>query len=232
MPQTITILSAGAPKTAVARCAGEFQRLSGCEMSYSFATATGLRERVGGGTAAADIVIAPVEAVGDFDDAGRTVRGTGVVIGGVAAGVVVRDGAPLPDISSAASLKQAVLDADAVIYNEGSSGIYIVTMIERLGIAAAINDKTVRVSNGAAVMAYLVESGTEKSIGFGQVTEIRLHEDQGVRLAGALPDEIGNVTTYTAALLSDAAEPDGARKFLEFLATPAAKEIIVATGVA
>jgi molybdate transport system substrate-binding protein len=225
----IQVLSAGAPKTGVARCAAAFERASGISVAYRFATATALRQAVGGGEADAEIVVAPVEAVADFEALGL-VTGTTVVLGGVAAGVVVRDDdAPDPDISSANSLKAAILAADRLVYNEGSSGLYIAKLMERLGIAEAVAGKTERVANGAAVMAKLVELAPAGAIGFGQVTEIRLHAEAGVRLVGPLPDPVGNVTTYGAALLSGTGGP--ARDFLAYLATGEAHEILVATGI-
>jgi len=51
----------------------------------------------------------------------------------------------------------------------------------------------------------------------------------GERLVGPLPDAVGNVTTYAAALLSGAGGP--ARDFLAYLATGEAHGIFVATGV-
>ncbi len=58
-----------------------------------------------------------------------------------------------------------------------------------------MKDKTTRVPTGGAVMKHLASSKTEREIDFGQVPEILVYKDQGVKLVGPLPREIENVTT-------------------------------------
>ncbi len=227
----LRVLSAGAPQTGVNGCIDAFRRAAGDEVEADFATAPAIREKVEGGAAGADIVIAPVTAIRDFENQGLTVAGTSVVIGGVKAAVVVRSGAEAPDISSAEALKAALLAAGSVVYNEASSGVYIARMLERLGIAGAVAPKTVRVASAAAVMEHLAASRAAGEIGFGQLPEIRRFEDRGVTLVGPLPREVENVTVYAAALLADSKSPAPARSFIEFLTTPRAKEIFAAAGV-
>jgi molybdate transport system substrate-binding protein len=166
----IRVLSAGAPKTAVSRCAEAFESATGQSVEVTFATAPVLRERVEQGTAEADVVVAPVPGMDGFEQAGQVVPGKRVVIGAVRAGVVVRDGAPEPDISTANSLKAAILMADSIVYNKASSGQYIARMMENFGLTDAIRDKITLVANGAAVMKFLAESRAGNEIGFGQIT--------------------------------------------------------------
>jgi len=228
---SIRVLSAGAPKTAVSRCAEAFQTATGHAVDVTFATAPVLRERVVHGTAEADVVVAPVPGMDAFEHAGYVVAGERTVIGAVKAGVVVRDGAPEPDISTADSLKAAILAADSIVYNQASSGQYIARMIENLGLTEAIRDKTTLVANGAAVMKFLAESRIGNEIGFGQVTEIRLHGDRGVKLVGPLPKEVENVTTYAAGVMSDAKTAAEAKALIGFMATPEGREICAASGL-
>lgn len=231
MSETVVILSTGAPKTGVSRSAEAFRDATGTGFEVSFVTAPVLQGKVAAGEDGADMVVAPVAALQGFEAERRTVAGTSVVVGSVKAAVVVRDGATAPDLSSAATLKQAILDAGSVVYNTATSGLYIEQMMERLGVAEAIRGKTVRVANGAAVMAHLAASRIENEIGFGQATEIRLHGDRGVTLVGALPEEVGNVTTYGAALLSHAAAAGPAGALVEFMGSPEGRKIFAATGV-
>ncbi len=226
----IRILSAGAPKGGVGACAEAFASATGGEVSVEFATAPVLRERVEGGGAAADIVVAPVPDLQRFDEAGLTVAGTGVPVGSVRAGVAVRAGAPAPDISSAAAFEKALLAADEIVYNEASSGRYIADLLKRLGLADALRDKTVRVPNGAAAMKHLAGS-SGAVIGFGQIPEIRRITGEGVALVGPLPEPLGKTTTYAAGLLAGAASPDAARALLDFMATPEARRLCAEAGL-
>ncbi len=226
----IRILSAGAPKLGVRRCADEFERANDATVATEFATAPVLRERVEAGTAAADIVVAPVPDLERFAAAGHVVAGSAVEIGSVRAGVAVRTGASLPDMSSAAAFEQALLAADGIVYNEASSGRYIAELLQRLGLADALAAKTVRVPTGAAAMQHLAASrGTV--IGFGQIPEIRRFADEGVTLVGPLPEPLGKTTTYAAGLLSGARQADAARALLAFLAAPDAQALRRAAGL-
>ncbi len=228
--ERIRILSAGAPKGGVAACADAFAAATGIAVAVEFATAPVLRERVEGGAANADIVVAPVPDLEHFESSGLTVAGTAVPVGAVRAGVATPAGAPAPDISSAAALERTLLDADAIVYNEASSGRYIAEMVKQLGLAEALASKTVRVPTGAAAMEYLAGS-TGTVIGFGQIPEIRRFTEAGVALVGPLPAPLGKTTSYAAALLSDAATPEAARDLLQFIAAPASRAMLAMAGL-
>ncbi len=227
----IRVLSAGAVKRGVGTLAEAFGRDTGAIVTVTFATAPVLKGKVEDGTAEADVVIAPVPAMKGFEEKGLVVAGTSAVIGGVKAAVVVRDGADAPDISTAETFKYAILDADSLVYNRASSGLYIEELMARLGVADAVAAKTTRLGTGGEVMKHLAASEVAKEIGFGQIPEIRVYADQGVTLVGPLPEEIGKPTTSAAALSATARAPEPAQAFIDSMATPAAKEIFRATGV-
>jgi len=168
-----------------------------------------------------------------FEAAGNVLAGIRTILGSVKAGVVIRKGAPEPDISSAESLKAAILAADFIVYNVATSGQYIVQMMEKLGVAEAISDKVVTVPNGSGVMMHLAESPIENEIGFGQLTEIRVHEDRGiaVKLVGALPAGVENVTTYCAGVFAGAADPEAAKQLVAFMASAEGQALCRASGL-
>ena len=147
--------------------------------------------------------------------------------------MVVRAGAKVPDISSADTLKAAILSAESVVYNVATSGQYIVQMMDKLGVAEAIKDKVVAVPNGSGVMMHLADSSLENEIGFGQLTEIRIHEDRGiaVKLVGALPAEVENVTTYCACVFANADDTEAAKKLVSFMASAEGQSICQASGL-
>lgn len=229
--QTIRILSAGAPKTGVRQCAEAFSQEAGQPFEVEFATAPVLKERVGTGAAGADVIVAPVAAMEVFSSAGQVMADSVSVIGSVTAGVVVRNGMREPDLTSVEAFTRDLVAADGIVYNLASSGQYVAKMIEGLGIAEEVASKTARVASGAAVMEQLADGPAANIIGFGQITEIRLHEHLGVHLVGPLPEAIGKVTTYAAAVLADAAAPEVARSLVDFMVSADGKGIFIATGV-
>lgn len=228
---SLKVLSAGAPKTGVSRCAEAHFRQTGRPVEIDFATAPMLRSRVARGEAKADVIVAPLPDLREFEASGRILPEYSIVLGSITTGVVVRAGAPLPDLSSAETFKHALLAADSLVYNRASSGLYIARLMERLGIAAAVEAKTTRVPTGAAVMQHLARSRAAREIGFGQMTEIRRHLAQGLELAGPLPAEIGKVTRYAAGLLTPARAPEAAGALLAFMASPEGREILAGTGL-
>ena len=161
----------------------------------------------------------------------RDVAGIGAVVGSVKAGVAVRAGAPAPDLSSVESFTEALRAAQSLVYNEASSGQYIAQLMDRLGLTEELAAKTLRLPTGAAVMGHLAESAVEREIGFGQLTEIRLHLDLGLELVGPLPEAIGKTTTYGAGLLAVARAPKPTKALIEFMASPEGRRIFVNTGV-
>lgn len=230
MPATIRILSAGAPKLGVGRCASSFSRKTGHEVDTEFATAPILRERVHRGNAAADILVAPVALIHDLMAGGHVEAGTDVIVGSVTAGVAVREGVPMPDISSVEALRSTLLTADTVLYNQASSGKHIVDMIEKLGLAKELAARTELFANGASVMVRLAEGNAPCEIGFGQITEIKRFEGGGVVLAGPLPAEVGKKTTYVAGLLAGAAAVS-ARALLAYMDTAEARRMYAEAGL-
>ena len=225
----ISIISAGAVEPGVTAAAEAFRAQTSTAVKIRFATAPAIRERVGRGEAA-DVVIAPPALIDELAKAGKLDGSGRAAVGRVGVGVVVRDGTAKPDVSSADGLKRALLDADSVVYNKASTGLYLDQLFARLGVAAQVKAKETRYPDGAAVMEHVI-SGKGKEIGFGAITEIRLFADKGAQFVAPLPAETQNYTSYAAAPSTAPANREGAAAFVKFLATPAARAAFQAKGV-
>jgi molybdate transport system substrate-binding protein len=174
-----------------------------------------------------DVVIAPPPAVLDeLAKSGKVDSKARVPVGRVGIGVAIREGAPKPDISTTDAFKRAVLDAEAIIYNRASSGLFVEGLLQRLGLAEQIQAKTKRYA-GSDMMEPLIK-GSGKEIGLSPVTEILLYRGKGLQLVGPLPADIQNYTSYAA---EPSSKSEAALAFVRFLGTPAAKAIFVAAGV-
>lgn len=231
--ETVKILSAGAPKTGVARCAEEFAGSQGQKFTLEFATAPVLRERILNDNPDIDIVIAPEKAFTQFKESAKLVENYGGRIGAVKAAVVIRKNSHKPDLTSAATLKQAIIEADGLVYNKASSGQYIEKMIGNLGLVEIAATKTVRTSTGAGVMEHLTQSLLEFEIGFGQITEIQVQIDKrlGVELVGPLPKKVENITTYYVGLLQSSGNKNNAKALVDYMLSDEGEKIFRATGV-
>lgn len=224
----LTSLATLAVQGAVLPLARDFEREHGHRITFVFDTGPNLARRVGAGESA-DVLIAPAAVVAQALTDGRVVAGTPADIGRVAVGVAIPRGAARPDLGSVDAFKAALLRADAVVYSQGTSGVYIEQLFRQLGVTDAIAGKLVRLPNGGAAMERIASSRAN-DIGFTMVSEIRMFEDRGVVLAGMLPAAIQNYTTYTAAVLTGSPNRTAAQAFVRHLTTPAARTMLVSTG--
>ncbi len=225
----IDVLSAGAVEPGLHAAADAFRKATGDEVKIRFATAPALRQRVGNDESA-DVLIAPPAVIDELAKAGKVDANARIPVGRVGVGVAVRQGAPLPGVSSAEALKRAVLEAESLVYNQASTGTYVHGLLQRLGAADAAAAKTKRYPDGDAVMAHLIK-GSGKEVGFGAITEIMLYADKGLRFVGPLPPDVQNYTDYAAVPLATGKNPAGAKKFLEYLSGAEAKRVFAEKGI-
>jgi molybdate transport system substrate-binding protein len=225
----IKVLAAGGMQPGLNAAAQVFRDKSGVEAKFTYEPPVDLGKRVAGGEAA-DIVVSSPTVIADLSKAGKVLADGQMHLGRVGVGVVVRQGAPLPDVASTEALKSALIDAQAVVYNTASSGTYIDGMLKKIGVYDQIQGKLIRLWDGTAVMHHLME-GTAKEFGFGGITDILLYRDRGLRLVGPLPAEIQNYANYSAAVIAGAPNPDAAKAFMAYLASPDGRALFVANGI-
>jgi len=150
-------------------------------------------------------------------------------VGKIGLGVAMSRNARRPDVSSVDALKASLLQADAVLYSRGASGLLIEKLLQDMGIADQLKAKTAQLATGGDVMQRLGKaSGTE--IGFTMVSEIKQGEAHGGRLVGPLPPAAQTYTTYDAVVMSGARAPEAARAFVRAITTPAARQVFAAAG--
>ncbi len=224
----IQVLSAGAIEPGLKAAAAAFDKQTGHTTRITFNTAPELRKRMEGNPAF-DVVIAPPAVINDFAGTGKLLAARAPV-GRVGMGVTVRDGAAVPDISNADALKRSVLDAESLVFNRASTGLYLEGLLKKMDIYSQVEGKTVRYPDGAAVMEHVIK-GKGREIGFGAITEILLYQGKGLKLIGPVPAEVQNYTSYTAAPLASTTQAALAQEFVTFLSGPVGKPLFVAAGV-
>jgi molybdate transport system substrate-binding protein len=211
MAAEIKVLSAGAVEPGLRAAAASFKKQSGHDVNITFNTAPEIRKRIGAGDAF-DVVTARVN------------------LGRFGVGVAMRPGAPVPDISSSDALKRSVLEADSIVFNRASTGIYLENLLKKMGIYEQVEKKTTRYPDANAVMEHVLK-GKGKEFGFGPITEILLHSGKGLKLVGPLPAEVQNYTSYSASPMAAAANAEPAKAFVRYLGSAEAKALLVAAGV-
>jgi molybdate transport system substrate-binding protein len=216
---TIKVMSAGAVKSVVAALGAEFERESGITIDYNFGTAGALRDRVKGGETA-DLVIVSESAIAELAKLGHVVAQTVTDLGRTVTGVIVRRGAPSPDIATPDAFKQALRNARSIAYTDpkagGSGGIMFVALLEKLGMLDEVNAKAVLGKGGFDVSQIVADGRAELGTTF--VSEAL--PVKGLTIVGTLPGELHNANTYTAAVHTKAVDRAGAEAFLSKLIAP------------
>jgi molybdate transport system substrate-binding protein len=180
----------------------------------------------------ADVVILDGSSADDLAKRGLVRADSKVVFALSQIGMVVRAGAPKPDIASVDAFRQLLLSAKSIAYSDSGSGTYISTkMFAKLGIADQVAGKSrkVRGPPSGEPVAAVVARG-ESEIGFQQVSEL-IHVP-GVTFVGAIPNELQPGFTFAGALTSSARQPEAAAALIRFLASPEAAPIILKAGLA
>jgi molybdate transport system substrate-binding protein len=227
----VKVMISGGFTAALRDLAPEFERATGHKLVVIFGPSMGttpqaIPNRMQRGEPV-DVVIMVGYALGDLIKQGKVAADSRVDLAGSGVGVAVRAGAPKPDISSPAALKNALLQAKSIAYSDSASGVYVSTeLFQRLGIVDQVKGKSRMIP--AEPVGGVVARG-EAEIGFQQMSE--LLPVAGIDLVGPLPSEVQNITVFSAGVATSAKEPQAARALIKFLASPEAAPAIRKTGL-
>jgi molybdate transport system substrate-binding protein len=225
----IKLLCAVALQPGMVALIPDFEKSAGHKVTIVYGTAGAVAGRVQEGEAA-DIVISAAPLIEQLQAQGKVVAGSRVIVAKVGVGVFVRKGTAKPDISSTDAFKRSMLAAKSIAYPDpaggGASGIYLASLLERLGIAVEMKPKTKLFPPTEVLYASVANGDVE--IGFNQLSEILAQPT--VELAGPLPSAIQNYTQFAPGIVTSSTQTDAGRALVTFLSSPAAQTILRAKG--
>lgn len=160
-----------------------------------------------------DVVVLAWDAIDRLVAAGKADPASRVDLVRSGIGVAVRAGMAPLDISTGAALRDAVMAASSIGYSTGPSGVALVELFQRWGIADAIRGRLVQAPPGVPVGS-LVARG-EVALGFQQMSELIGIEN--IRLLGPLSPDVQIQTIFSAAALPGRMQHDAVRALLGFL---------------
>jgi len=221
----VRVFVTGAARPMVDLLVPQFERATGHKLITTSALPPELVAKVEAGEPYDVIVLSyDVEALIKRDLVDASSR---TVLGQTGIGVAIHQGAPKPDFSTVEKFKQMLLNAKSLATSgEGSSGRYVASLVERLGIADQVKPKIK--SGGPGSSAEFLSKGEVDLVVSGLPP---LLGKPNIEWLGLIPAEINSYVVFTGGLSSKAKEPEAGRALLRHLASPEAMAVYKTKGL-
>ena len=219
----IMLIAPGGIRAAVEQMIPSFEKATGHKVNATFGSGGGTKERViKGEPFDVPIVQVPLEPV---LASGHVVKASETPLATVWVGLAVRSGAPKPDISSAAAVKQLLLASKAIAYPNAATGAAAGASfnetLEKLGIADAMKPKIKIAQGGRGAMEMLAKGDVDYGLTF--ISEIIT--EPGVEVVGALQRDISTPTALIGFISAHTKDRAAAEALLRHLSSPEAATV-------
>ncbi len=222
----LKVLSGEGAKAAVAALCAQFEKATGTKVDVHFSVNADVIKKAEAGENF-DVVVGNPPTIEKLIKSSKAVAGSRADIGRSGSAVAVKSGAPKPDISSVEAFKKTLLGAHAVAFPaKGASGLYFVSLLDRMGIKDAMQGKLKPMA--AEDTAEVVARGEADMV---VVVATRLTGVAGLDVVGPIPAELQTKIGFAAGLSTSAKEPDAAKALIRFLSGPSAAPTLRANGV-
>jgi len=213
----LKIFASRAVATVLEKIGPEFEKNSGYKLNVTMGLSAELVGHINANEAF-DVIAVPPPVLDGLIKNGKVAADSKTNLVRSAYGVLVRAGAPKPDVSSVEALKRALLEAKSITYLPVPG---VPQLIERLGLKDAIASKVTIPKSDTS--AELVAKG-EVELAIVAITQA--YTTSGVALAGPLPPEVQFYTVFGGAVSTNSQAPDVALALLKFLKSPTAIPVI------
>ena len=218
MADEITIFTSMGSLSGVTDLAAAYEKASGHKVIVGARIGPALPKALNSNEPG-DIVANFTPAFGALVKQGKVVSGSVVEFTRAGVGVAVKKGASKPDISTPDAFKQTMLKAKSIGYSKSGSGLIAAKAMEKLGILDQVQSK-VRYLEGTPVAEFVAKGEVE--IGMQQSNAIV--PVAGAEYVGPLPGDLQEFLYFSVGLLTISKQPEAARAFMAFMASPAAAE--------
>ena len=225
----LKVFSGGPFEAAFHELAKDFEASTGNRLVIEYGTAPQLQQKLTENVLG-DLMLTATNLMTRPENQVKLVDGTMALLGKGGVGIMVKKGNALATMNTPEAFRNAVLQADRLIYNKASTGLYIDQLFKKIGLAEKLESKTERFVNGDDAIQRVIR-GSGNEIGFGAIAEIKLNESKGVVLSGPLPDEYQNYTNYSGAVMKTSKHPKETLQLIEYLQSEKSKALFKRTGI-
>ena len=223
----IRVLCSSGFKAVMEELAPQFERATHHKVAVRYGLAAMLKQQIEAGEAF-DLAILTPAAIDDLINAHKVAADSRTTLARSGLGIVMRAGAPKPDITTVETFKRSLVAAKSIAFaKEGASGVAFAALIERLGIADALKGKSKLTATGEEVGQAVVAGDAE--LGVLPVSEIL--PIRGAELLGTFPADVQSYIVMVAGVGTSAKAGTVARDFVGFLTAPSALPVINAKGM-
>jgi molybdate transport system substrate-binding protein len=215
MTSALKGISSMATRAVLADLVAVYAQRKGSSMVIESVGGVDAARRVQSGEAF-DAVFLASDAIDRLINSGHVLPQSKVDLARSSVAVAVPEGSVQPDISTEDALREAVRAATSIGYSTGPSGVALMRLFERWGIAQEIEPRLVQAPPGVPVGS-LVASGNV-ALGFQQYSEL-MHQG-GITVLGPLPSPVQITTTFSAGVCSVCTRAQDVRELLSFMASP------------
>lgn len=218
----LKVFASRAVWTVLQEIAPGFEKQTGHKLMLVTGLSPELLKRINAGEPF-DVIAAPPPVLDGLIKSGKVAASSKVDLVRSAVGVIVRAGAPKPDVSSVEAFKQALIKAKSITYLPVPG---VPQLLEQLGLKDVLASK-IRVPDTEISAEPVARGEIELAI----IVLTQAFTTPGVELAGLLPKEIQRYSVFGGAVSTASQAPEGAKRLLEFLKTPSAVDVIRAQGM-
>ena len=225
----LTLLSPQAMKPALSELIPQFEHSSGSRVTVFYASSSTHVKNIEEGKIA-DLVILSPEQIEQLQEDDKIVEDSITPIAKAELGLIIRKGAPKPEVSTVRTLRQTLLSATSIALGDpenSASGEYFANLIERLQIADAIRPK-IKTFESAPAALQAVANG-EADIGIGVVSTA---DGPKTELAGVLPAQAKKINSYAVGILTGSNQMQAAKDLISFISSSTSLAVLKSKGFA
>jgi molybdate transport system substrate-binding protein len=225
--EDVRVLSSVAMKSVIEALAPDFARTTKHTMSPVFGIAAAIKTRIEAGEPF-DVAVLTPAMLDDLAAKGLVNPAPRPVVARAGLGLMIKAGAPKPDVSSVDAFTRTLVAARAVTYvPTGASGVLFLKTIERLGVADAITAKAKPATTGDEVNANITSGAADLAVlPVSEILPVR-----GAELGGVFPAQIQSYIVMAAGIGTRSPRSAAAREFVAFLTDAKNTRVIRAKGM-
>jgi molybdate transport system substrate-binding protein len=221
------VLCSNGFKAVLQEVAPQFEKATKHEVAVMYSVSAELRRRIEGGERF-DIAILTPGLVDELIKSGRIAASSRAPLARSGMALAIRRGAPAPDVRTVESLKATLLASQSIAFaKEGSGGVYLMTLLKRLGLIEQMTPKFKPTTTGDDVSKAV--AGGEAELGVLPLSEIL--PVPGVTLAGTFPADVQDYTVMVGGVSPIAAQSSAVKALMGFLTSAGINPVIEKKGM-